>query len=160
MGRMTYEYGLQLFRKGKLRQLIQGVTNGRHLQDLEPNVRVLLGYALALVGETNLARAAIAMESLRFPSTVRSQLESALGIISWRSGDSDSAWKHLNLGIQAAMESKDSERIAWTHLHLLRFVIDLRPSDALTVMLPQARNAVTRAGIPSLTAYLHTCVAT
>jgi DNA-binding NtrC family response regulator/tetratricopeptide (TPR) repeat protein len=157
---MTYEHGLQLFRKGKLRQLIQGVTNGRPLHDLEPNVRVLLGYALALVGETNLARAAVAMESLRLTSTVRSQLESALGIISWRSGDSDSAWKHLNLGIQAAVESKDSERIAWAHLHLLRFVIDLRPSDALTVMLPQARNAVTRAGIPSLTAYLHTCVAT
>jgi DNA-binding NtrC family response regulator/tetratricopeptide (TPR) repeat protein len=160
MGRMTYEHGLQLFRKGHLRQLIQGVTESPHPRDLEPHVRVLLGYALALVGETNSARAVVAVEPLRLAPIVRSQLESTLGIISWRSGDPDSAWKHLNLGIQAAVESKDSERIAWAHLHLLRFVIDARPSHALTVMLPRARNAVTRAGIPSLTAYLHTCVAT
>src|SRR4026209_1524199 len=103
MDRMTYEHGLQLFRKGYLRQLIQGVTEGRHPNNIEPHLRILLGYALALVGETNSARAIVALEPSRFAPTVRSQLESALGIISWRSGDPDSAWKHLNLGIHAAV---------------------------------------------------------
>ena len=157
---MTYEHSFQLFRKGHLRQLIQSVTEGKRFQDLEANARVLLGYALALVGETNFARAVIDIEPHKFAPSVRSQFESAQGIVCWRSGDADSAWKHLNLAVQTAAESKDSERIAWAHLHLLRFAIDARPSDALTVMLPQARNAVIRAGIPSLTAYLHTCVAT
>jgi DNA-binding NtrC family response regulator len=157
---MTYEHALQLFRRGHLRQLIQSVTETRRLQDLEPNIRVLLAYALALVGETSSARTVLDLEPSRLAPSVRSQFESTTGIISWRSGDLGSAWKHLNLAVQTATESKDSERIAWAQLHLLRFSIDARPSDALTVMLPRARNAVIHAGIPSLTAYLHTCVAT
>src|SRR5262245_52110575 len=117
MGRMTYEHGLQLFRKGHLSPLIEVIPECRHPHDVNSNLRVLLGYALALIAETNSARTVVALEPLRFAPSVRSQLESTLGIISWRSGDPDSAWKHLNLGIQAAVESKDSERIAWAHLH-------------------------------------------
>jgi hypothetical protein len=46
------------------------------------------------------------------------------------------------------------------HLHLFRFAADAQPSEALGVILPETRKAVTRAGRPSLTAYLHNCVAT
>ncbi|HEU5256839.1 MAG TPA: sigma 54-interacting transcriptional regulator [Vicinamibacterales bacterium] len=157
---MTYEHCLQLFRKGQLRKLIQAITDGRRLQDIETNVRVLLGYTLAIVGDTSLARSVVETEPPRLAPNVRSQFECALAIIGWRAGDADAAWKHFNLAIHAAVESKDLERIAWAHLHLLRFAVDTRPADALTVILPQARSAVVRAGIPSLTAYLHTCVAT
>jgi DNA-binding NtrC family response regulator/tetratricopeptide (TPR) repeat protein len=52
------------------------------------------------------------------------------------------------------------EWIAQMHLHLFRFAVDARPSEALNVILPGTRKAVTRAGRPSLTAYLHNCVAT
>jgi tetratricopeptide (TPR) repeat protein len=160
MGRMTYEHCLQLFRKGHLRTLIQGVTKGRRLQEIETDLRVFLGYTLALVGDTNFARSVVDVEPSRLAPTLRSQLECALAIIRWRAGDADAAWKHFNLAIHAAAESKDVERIAWAQLHLLRFAVDARPADALTVILPRARSAVIRAGIPSLTAYLHTCVAT
>src|SRR5678815_979512 len=160
MGRMTYEHCQQLFRKGHLRKLIQGVTNGRRLPEIETDLRVFLGYTLALVGDTSFARSVVDIEPSRLAQTLRSQLECALAIIRWRAGDADAAWKHFNLAIQAAAESKDLERIAWAHLHLLRFAVDARPADALTVILPTARSAVIRAGIPSLTAYLHTCVAT
>jgi DNA-binding NtrC family response regulator len=64
------------------------------------------------------------------------------------------------MGVQAAADSKDLERIAWAHLHLLRFTIDARPAEALRVMLPRARAATIDAGVPSATAYLHTCVTT
>jgi DNA-binding NtrC family response regulator/tetratricopeptide (TPR) repeat protein len=46
------------------------------------------------------------------------------------------------------------------HLHLFRFAVDARPSEVLGVILPATRKAVTRAGRPSLSAYLHNCVAT
>jgi len=52
------------------------------------------------------------------------------------------------------------EWIAQTYLHLFRFAVDARPSEALGVILPGTRKAVTAAGRPSLTAYLHNCVAT
>jgi hypothetical protein len=157
---MTYEHCLQLFRKGHLRTLIQGVTKGRRLQEIETDLRVFLCYTLALVGDTNSARSAVDIEPSRLAPTLRTQLECALAIIHWRAGDADAAWKHFNFALHAAAESKDIERMTWAHLHLLRFAIDARPADALTVILPRARSAVIRAGFPSLTAYLHTCVAT
>src|SRR5262245_41570469 len=145
MGRMTYEHCLQLFRKGHFRKLIQGVPDGRRLQDIETNMRVLLGYTLSLVGDTSFARSVLDLEPSRLVPTLRSQFECAVAIIRWRAGDTDATWKHFNLGINAAAESKDLERIAWAHLHLLRFAVDARPADALTVILPRARSAVVRA---------------
>jgi len=91
MGRMTYEHCLQLFRKGHLRTLIQGVTKGRRLQEIETDLRVFLGYTLALVGDTNLARSVVDIEPSRLAPSLRSQLECALAIIRWRAGDADAA---------------------------------------------------------------------
>ena len=157
---MTHEQGLRLFRKGHFRQLIESVNAGGQLQHLEPSVRVLVGYALALAGDTNRARSVLSVDAARLPQAVRSQFESSSGLISWRAGDAESAWKHLNLAVQLATDCRDLERIAWAHLHLLRFAVDARPTDALRLMLPHARTATIDAGVPSASAYLHTCVAT
>ena len=69
---MTYEHYLQLFRKGQLRKLIQAITDGRRLQDIETNVRVLLGYTLAIVGDTSFARSVIEIGTSNSRPTARS----------------------------------------------------------------------------------------
>jgi DNA-binding NtrC family response regulator len=157
---MTYDQALRLFRRGHFRQLVESATTADQLRQSEPNLRVLIGYALALAGDINRARSVLAIEATRLPNVVRSQFESSIGIINWRAGDAESAWKHLNIGVQAATDSKDLERIAWAHLHLLRFTVDARPIEALRVMLPRARAATIDAGVPAVSAYLHTCVTT
>ena len=157
---MTYDDAVKLFRKGHFRELINGFKESGRCQGLDPNSRILFAYVLALCGQTSLATAVIRIEDHKADARLRSQIDATLGTISWWSGDQESASKHLHCAIQGACESKNLEWIAWTHLHLFRFAVDARPAHVLDVMLPDVRKAVIRAGIPSLTAYLHNCVAT
>src|SRR5438874_8815654 len=158
MRRMVYEYAQQLFRTGRFRELIESFQRtGERESDLR--VRILVSHALALCGEVKSARALVS-EIQHASTLIRSQREAILGIVSWRLGETESAWKHLNSALQAALESRDPERIAWASLQLLRVAIDARPIDALSTILPRARKAVTVAGIPSASAYLHVCVGT
>jgi DNA-binding NtrC family response regulator len=157
---MTYDDAVKLFRKGHFRELINGFKESGRWRDVDPDSRILFAYVLALCGQTSFANSVIRIEDQTVNPRLRSQIEATLGIISWWSGDQESASRHMHCAIQGACESKNLEWIAWTHLHLFRFAVDARPAHALAVMLPDARKAVIRAGIPSLTAYLHNCVAT
>jgi DNA-binding NtrC family response regulator/tetratricopeptide (TPR) repeat protein len=157
---MTYDDAVKLFRKGHFRELINGFKESGRWRDIDPNSRVLFAYVLALCGQTSFATSVIRIEDQKANPRLRSQIDATLGTISWWSGDQESASKHLHCAIQGACESKNLEWIAWTHLHLFRFAVDARPAHAFDVMLPDVRKAVIRAGIPSLTAYLHNCVAT
>jgi DNA-binding NtrC family response regulator/tetratricopeptide (TPR) repeat protein len=157
---MTYDDAVKQLRRGHFRELINSFLEQNQLRDADLRSRILLAYVLALTGRTSSASSILAFDVSKVPTPLRCQVEAALGIISWRSGDHDSAWTHLRCAVQQAYESRDMEWIAQMHLHLFRFAVDARPSEALGVILPGTRKAVTRAGRPSLTAYLHNCVAT
>ena len=112
MPRMTYERALDLLREGRLREVIEISKMPTVAKDLR--TRVLGGYALALAGDTKGAATSIAgLDSSRLPPLVRSTLEATSAMVSWRIGDLDGAWKHFNVAMQTALESGDSERIAW-----------------------------------------------
>src|SRR5262245_7003458 len=160
MCRMTYDDALKLLRRGHFRDLINSFTEHNQFRDADLRSRVLFAYVLALTGRTSAASSALAFDVSKVPAPLRCQVEAALGIVSWWSGDHDSAWTHLRCAVQRASELRDVEWIARMYLHLFRFALDARPSEALGVILPGTRKAVTRAGRPSLTAYLHNCVAT
>src|SRR5262245_9764462 len=161
MCRMTYDDALKLLRRGHFRDLISFLSQQNQLRDADLRWQVLFAYVLALTGRTSSASSALAFDNIsKIPPPLRCQVEAAVGIVSWWSGDHNSAWTHLRCAVQQACELRDAEWIARMHLHLFRFAADAQPSEALGVILPATRKAVTRAGRPSLTAYLHNCVAT
>src|SRR5712691_2943280 len=110
MRRMTYENAVSLFRKGKLGQVIESLRSESLSPDFDLDRKVFLAYALAMAGETSFAGAMSTIAAHQLAPKVRSQLETARGIVSWRSGDSESAWRHLNLAVQSAALSRDAER--------------------------------------------------
>src|SRR5712691_2679081 len=121
MRRMTYEDALRLFRKGHFHELISTFKDSGRWRDGDLNLRVLSAYALALSGQTSLAASVITFEDQTLSATLRCQIESTRGIISWWSGDHESAAKHFPCAVQWARESRNAEWTAWAHLHLFRF---------------------------------------
>jgi DNA-binding NtrC family response regulator len=160
MSRMKYQDALALVRTGRFRELINTSARSGNPNEAEPHLRVLLAYALALTGDrsTELPLSKIAAEKLT-PS-VRSQLETTLGIVRWHAGDHQSSWRHLQAGVRFAREANAPERLAWAYLHFLRIAIEAQPLDALLAMLREVRTAVIKAGVSASTAYLHVCVST
>src|SRR6266513_3028284 len=126
---MTYEHAVEVFRRGHLREFVES-ARANDWREFELNVRVLTIYAVALAGDTALAASMLENEASRKKhEPLGFHLEATRGLIAWRSGDPDSAWKHLNLALNAAQDAKSLEWIAWAHLHLLRFAVDARPVD-------------------------------
>ena len=158
---LSYEAAARLFREGEFLQLIE--ASGRNESDrvaLEPRQRTTVANALALMGEFNEAQrlAELGCEAT-VSSATRSQAESTLGLISWRTGNITTAVQHARAAVRLAQESGEAERIAWAHLHLFRLCIECGPMDAIMAALPDTRRAVARAGAPDASAYLHNCVA-
>jgi hypothetical protein len=122
-------------------------------------LRVIVAHAAALTGHLEDATALASLDaSPQTSPNVRARAESVLGIVSQRRGDVDSSQRHFHAAIRHANESRDAERIAWSHLHLYRLLVDGHPMDALAAMLTQVRKVVTRAGDAQLSAYLHASV--
>jgi DNA-binding NtrC family response regulator/tetratricopeptide (TPR) repeat protein len=159
---ITCEDADALFKRGEFLKLID-LAGSIFVRD--PNVavrqRLKLANALALAG--NLAAAnelARRYAEQTYDPSIRSHAECVLALAAWRNGDVASAAKHFPSALRLAAESKDTERIAWTYLHLLRFYIDFHPTDVVLSILPSVRKAVIVAGSRHATAYLHCCVST
>ncbi len=151
----------RLFRKGDFSELLQlvGQTSG-HEAEWDPRARVIVAHAFAITGSLATAQALATIDtSQQSVSLVRARAESVLGIVSQMRGDVASAQHYFHSGIRSAQDSKNSERIAWAHLHLYRLLVEGHPMDALTAMLSRVRKVVTAAGDPQTTAYLHSSVA-
>jgi DNA-binding NtrC family response regulator/tetratricopeptide (TPR) repeat protein len=151
----------RLFRNGDFSELLRlvGLTPGLE-SEWDPRTRVVIAHAFAITGNLATAQSLATLDTA--PSSapvVRARAESVLGIVNQMRGDVDSARRHFHSAIRHAQDSKDPERIAWTHLHLYRLLVEGHPMDALTAMLSQVRKLVTRAGDAQVTAYLHSSVA-
>jgi DNA-binding NtrC family response regulator/tetratricopeptide (TPR) repeat protein len=157
---ISYPEAERLFNAGEFSELIRvsefGVATARNV---ESRTRILLTHALVMIGRLAAARELVALDSTAGTHiAIRSRAAAILGLIDQAEGNMDSAASHFQTSIRLARESRDLERIAWAHLHLLRLFIDAhRPQSALTV-LPEVRKVVTTAGLPHLSAYLHLCV--
>src|SRR5689334_12326789 len=102
MCRMTYDDALKQLRRGHFRELIDSFNEQNQLRDGDLRSRILLAYVLALAGRTSSASSVLAFDIRRVPTPFRCQVEATLGIISWWSGDHDSAWTHLRCAVQQA----------------------------------------------------------
>ena len=160
MSRMRYQEALALVRRGQFREFINTSARAGNPNEGEPNLRVLLAYALALTGDRSIELPLAKLDAGKLAPSVRSMLETTLGIVSWHAGDHHSSWRHLQAGVRLAREANAPERLAWAYLHFLRIAIDAQPLDALLAMLREVRTAVIRAGTSASTAYLHVCVST
>src|SRR4051812_43208340 len=154
---MTYDEGLALFRRGRLQQLIEQLNRTSSGADSDSRLRVLLAYTLALVDDTTDA-VSVLTKTTRVNANAKSLWEATLGLSSWRSRNRADAARHLLASIKIANDANDLERVAWGHLHLLRIAIENDPPTAIASILREARAAVTSAGLPYLSAYLHVCV--
>ena len=159
MSRMTYQEALGLVRKGRFREFIDSSKRAGS-DKVEPNLKVLLAYVLELTGDKTTAAPLAKIDAEKLTPSVRSQLETTLGVASWHAGDQSSAWRHLQAGIRFAREANAPEQLAWAYLHFLRIAIDTQPLDALRALLREVRTAVVKAGVSAATGYLHVCVST
>ena len=96
---MTYDDALKLFQRGHFRDLLNFFNEHNHLRDADLRSRVLFAYVLALTGRTSPISSALAFDLSRIPTALHHQVEAALGITSWWSGDHDSAWTHLRCAV-------------------------------------------------------------
>jgi len=156
---MTYDDGLTLVRNGQFRFFVDKFIASADAEDTPPQLKALVAYVSAVMDDAKTAVSLLRFNENKLSPGVRSQIETARGIISWRSGAHDTAWHHLQAGVRLAREASDTERVAWAYLHLWRFAIEVQASDAVEALLGEVRDAVVRAGIPAATAYLHVCVA-
>ena len=157
---VNYQDADRLFRKGEFLELLRiaAATPGLN-SEVDARVRVIVAHAAALTGNLKGAIDLVSLNtSPQASPNIRARAESILGIVSQRRGDVDSSQRHFHNAIRYANESKDAERIAWTHLHLYRLLVEGHPMDALVAMLSKVRKAVTRVGDPQLSAYLHASV--
>src|SRR5438105_15855172 len=103
MRRMLYEHASHLFRTGEFGHLVECFQNVDDVEDLDPRVRMLVGHAAALNGDSGVAQSAIDIAGTnRLPPDLRSQREMTLGLVSKRAGDPRAAWTHLNAAVQHA----------------------------------------------------------
>ena len=158
---ITFELAERLFTRGELNELVRLVAEREPAaQTLEPNTRVIVAHAFAIMGEWNRACVLAELEC-RSPTSpaVQSRAESIMGLVRKGQGNFSAAMRHFRSGLRVARESGNAECIAWSHLHLFRFLIENHPIDAVTAMVPDLRRVVTKAGLPQITAYLHLSIA-
>jgi DNA-binding NtrC family response regulator len=149
----------KLFHKGEFAQLLASTPTIQIKRALEPQHRVLVANALALVGELDSSHELAELDRTDASLSVRSQAELTLGLITWKRGQLHSARKHLQTSVRFAHDSKDPQRIGWSHLYLFRLLVEGPPIDVVSAALPDVRRVVMRVGLPQVSAYMHLSVA-
>jgi DNA-binding NtrC family response regulator/tetratricopeptide (TPR) repeat protein len=159
---LTYETAKALIDRGEfgeLRSLAEPLL--ARDSELDPMLRVLVAHALVHAG--NGTRALSLMSSLDIESRairrIRSRARLVLGLANRSQGLMTRALEEFQRALHIAQEQGAVEDAAWAHLHLFRQLIDGHPVDLAPAMLPAVRMAVTKAGSPHASAFLHMCVA-
>ena len=149
----------RLFNAGELSELLRlSDFSSAAARSIDPRLRVVLAHALALTGRLTIARELAALDAPTVNVSIRSRAAAIVGLVEQAEGNIDAAATQFQTAIRMARESKDGERIAWAYLYLVRLLIDADRMQAVMALLPEARKAVTSAGLPHLSAYLHLCV--
>jgi DNA-binding NtrC family response regulator len=158
---LSYESALRLFRAGMFAALAKPFEHaGPNDSRLDPEVRGLIAHALVRLGRSTRARSLVAETLERGSPSVRIAGHIVFGLSSRSVGAFADALAHLQLAVRLAQEHSDSEVVAWAHLHLLRHLVDGGNAGLVQAMIPNVRTAVSRAGSPQATAYLHAVIAT
>ena len=156
---LDYESLLYLFRKGEFGVLAKEAVAIADARPLDPRARILIAHALVRVGLANQAQHLLPNEFVALsPPKLKSQAHVTLGLASRSVGEFDDALAHFRLAVKLAQEHGDSEEIAWAQLHLLRHAADDADDGLSRAMIPMVRLAVTKAGVPQVTAYLHVVI--
>jgi DNA-binding NtrC family response regulator len=158
---LSYDSALQLFRGGEYGAIATSVTPASQLKaEVDPRLKILVAHSLARVGRPAEARDLLGTETAHLPTPgLKSAAHIALGLANRSLGELERAITHLQQAVRLAFEDRDPERIAWAQLYLLRHSIDDGDIDVGQAMVQTVRMAVTRAGSPQATAYLHVTTA-
>src|SRR5882672_704994 len=156
---MTYADASRLFRQGRFREIIDGFKRLGSSATTDRQLSLLVAYVLALTDDTVAAAQLLKVDTNALAPTHRAQAEMTSGIISWRSGDHESALRQLQSAVRLASELQVPQLLGWASLHLFRCSIEIQTRDVVLGMLKDVRTNVTKAGDVGLTSYLHVCVA-
>jgi DNA-binding NtrC family response regulator/tetratricopeptide (TPR) repeat protein len=159
---LTYEAAQKLVDSGEfgeLRKHAERLLDAR--PTLEPRLRVLIAHALVHTGEGQRALSLLSTVDLesRAGHWSRWRGHLVMGLAKRAVGSMTAALSDLQRAVHLAQESGTLEEIAWAHIYLFRHMVDGHPIDLAPAMLPAVRTAVTKAGVASASAFLHTSVA-
>ena len=159
---LSYDAALQLFQSGEYGAIATSVAPGHQLRSqADSRLKILVAHSLARVGRPTEAKDLIGADTSHLPSAgLQSAAHIALGLAYRSLGELDRAITHLHFAVRLALEDGDPEKIAWAQLYLLRHSIDDGDIEVGQAMVQAVRMAVTRAGSPQATAYLHVTTAT
>ena len=122
--------------------------------------RVLLAHAAFYVGRTTTAFEIASRENVpKSSAAIRAECEAVLGLLKKRRADWSGTVGHFQSAFHWAKESRVPLLVGWSSLRLFRALAEVGPIDSLAAMLIEVRKAVTRAGDPHLSAYLHDSLA-
>jgi DNA-binding NtrC family response regulator/tetratricopeptide (TPR) repeat protein len=150
----------RMFVLGRYAELIRATRfNPTTAAGFEAPTRVMLTQTLAFTGDFEQAKRLASLDAEHPNLKVRSQAHSTLGIVHDASNDLPGARHHHQAAVRFAQEANDSEQLAWAQLYFFRSLIESQPAAVVLAQLPLVRAAVTRAGNPQASAYLHVSVA-
>jgi DNA-binding NtrC family response regulator len=158
---LSYDVAQRLYRSGEFGTLSKPFE-AAHPNDsrLDPEVRVLVAHGLVRVGHPDRARELLSHEIAANASIgLRARAQVVLGLACRSTGQFADAQVHLRSAVRLAQEQGEPEAVAWTHLHLLRHMLDSGEAEIAQAMVPIARRSVSRAGSAQATAYLHAVIA-
>jgi DNA-binding NtrC family response regulator len=150
----------RLFNAGEFSELLRVSQFGpASARGIDSRTRILLTHALALTGQLATAKELALLDTTVASTTaIRSRAALILGLVNQAEGNVVLAAQQFQTAVRLANDSADPERIAWALLFLFRQLIDGHPTQNVATLLPEVRRAVTKAGVPHATAYLHSCV--
>src|SRR5687767_7444012 len=127
---ISHETATDFFNRGEFLALVRACPQTQEdRRRLESRLRVILAHALALTGDLDSAVDLAKLDADNSSCEVRSEAQTALGLVMWRRGEINSALQHFRAALRLAQESLSVSRIAWAHLRLFRILIDREPVD-------------------------------
>ena len=157
----SYEAAERLFNLGEFEEIRRSTDlSDSGIRRLAVAHQLLVAHALALMGESQSAIQIVRLvDTSNCPPLLRSNYHLVLGLTQERSGAWAEALAHFQTALRLSVVATDSLQIAWSHVRILRHLIDRGSTDASQAILREARNAATRAGDVHVTVFLHESVA-
>jgi DNA-binding NtrC family response regulator/tetratricopeptide (TPR) repeat protein len=156
----SFEAAERLFKLGEFDEMLRSTDlSDTSIRRLSTAHQLILAQALAIMGDVQQA-----IQAVRFVDTsnctplLRSKYHLVLGLADERTGASAEALAHFQTALRFAVAAADNLQIAWSHVRILRHMIDRGAADSSMAILREARPAVIRAGDTHVTVFLHECV--
>jgi DNA-binding NtrC family response regulator/tetratricopeptide (TPR) repeat protein len=150
----------QLFRLGRLQEILIGMSGASELRSVSAEQRALYADVLQRTGRPEQAMN-LAQDVLNNPVALptRARCEMVAGLVIRDNGDLDEAVRLLRQSQRSANDGGHYSQAGWSALFAFRINSERCAPNVVSSMLSDVRRLVTRAGDPHLSAFLHETVA-